>query len=90
VDFYSIGTNDLAQYLFAVERTHPTLKIDPASPILFNVIGQIIEESTRPVSLCGELAGDTRAIPQLLETGIRTLSVSGKRIGQIKERIRNV
>ena len=90
VDFYSIGTNDLAQYLFAVERTHPTLKIDPASPILFNVIGQIIEESTRPVSLCGELAGDTRAIPRLLETGIRTLSVSGKRIGQIKERIRNV
>ncbi|MBD3791321.1 MAG: HPr family phosphocarrier protein [Campylobacterales bacterium] len=90
VDFYSIGTNDLAQYLFAVERTHPTLKIDPASPILFNVIGQIIKESTRPVSLCGELAGDTRAIPRLLETGIRTLSVSGKRIGQIKERIRDV
>ena len=90
VDFYSIGTNDLAQYLFAVERTHPTLKIDPASPILFDVIRQIMKESTRPVSLCGELAGDTRAIPQLLETGIRTLSVSGKRIGQIKERIRNV
>ena len=90
VDFYSIGTNDLAQYLFAVERTHPTLKIDPASPILFDAIKHVMRESTKPVSLCGELAGDTRAIPQLLETGIRTLSVSGKRIGQIKNRVRDV
>ncbi|UFH59072.1 HPr family phosphocarrier protein [Sulfurovum mangrovi] len=90
VDFYSIGTNDLAQYLFAVERTHPTLKIDPHSPILFEVIKRIMQKSTKPVSICGELAGDTRVIPELLETGIRTLSLSAKRIGQIKDKVRNV
>ncbi|MGC9351075.1 MAG: putative PEP-binding protein, partial [Sulfurovum sp.] len=90
VDFYSIGTNDLAQYLFAVERTHPTLKIDPHSPILFDVIRRIMQESTKPVSICGELAGDIRVIPELLETGIRTLSLSPKRIGQIKNKVRDV
>ncbi|MDM5271500.1 HPr family phosphocarrier protein [Sulfurovum sp. zt1-1] len=90
VDFYSIGTNDLAQYLFAIERTHPTLKIDPHSPILFNVIERIVKEATKPVSICGELAGDTRVIPQLLKTGVQTLSVSSKRIGQIKDKVRNV
>ncbi|HEO98979.1 MAG TPA: HPr family phosphocarrier protein [Epsilonproteobacteria bacterium] len=90
VDFYSIGTNDLAQYLFAIERTHPILKTDPASPILFDAIRHVMGESTRPVSICGELAGDTRAIPQLLETGIRTLSLSSKRIAQIKDKVRHV
>lgn len=89
VDFYSIGTNDLAQYLFAIERTHPQLKIDPVSPVLFNAIGKIMQEATKPVSICGELAADKRAIPKLLELGVRTLSVSGKSISQIKEKIRH-
>jgi phosphocarrier protein FPr len=90
VDFYSIGTNDLAQYLFAIERTHPTLKIDPLSPILLDAIKRIMAESTKPVSICGELAGETEVIPQLLGAGVQTLSVSGKLIPQVKEKIRNV
>ena len=90
VDFYSIGTNDLAQYLFAIERTHPTLKIDPLSPVLFDAIKKVKQESTKPVSICGELGGDKRAIPTLIELGIETLSVSGKNVPQTKEVIRNV
>ena len=90
VDFYSIGTNDLAQYLFAIERTHPTLKIDPRSPILLDTIKRVMIESTKPVSICGELAGDTQVTAQLLGTGVQTLSVSGKLVSQIKDKIRNV
>ena len=50
----------------------------------------IAEGSTKPVSICGELAGNTKAIPKLLEIGIETLSVSAKTIAQTKEIIRYV
>ena len=90
VDFYSIGTNDLAQYLFAIERTHPVLSFDPRSEVLFAALEKIMQEADKPVSLCGELAGDTEAIPRLIEIGIKTLSVSPKRIAPTKETIRYV
>ena len=90
VDFYSIGTNDLTQYLFAIERTHPTLKIDALSPVLFTVLEQIVKQVTKPVSICGELAAHTEAIPKLIQQGYTTLSVSPKSIAQTKETIRHV
>jgi phosphoenolpyruvate-protein kinase (PTS system EI component) len=90
VDFYSIGTNDLAQYLFAIERTHPTLSFDPRSEVLFGALEKIVQEADKPVSICGELAGDTEAISRLIEMGIETLSVSAKRIAPTKETIRHV
>jgi phosphocarrier protein FPr len=90
VDFYSIGTNDLTQYLFAIERTHPTLSFDPHAEVLFTALEKIIQEADKPVSLCGELAGDTEAISRLIEMGIETLSVSPKRIAPTKETIRHV
>jgi len=89
VDFYSIGTNDLAQYLFATERTHPTLKIDENSSVIFDAVDMIIKKATKPVSICGELAGKSKAIPKLLDLGITTLSVSPKQIAQTKEEIRH-
>ena len=89
VDFYSIGTNDLAQYLFAIERTHPTLYIEENSSVLFDAIKTIVKKADKPVSICGELAGKSNAIPQLLDLGITTLSVSPKQIAQTKEEIRN-
>jgi len=90
VDFYSIGTNDLTQYLFAIERTHPILSFDPHSDILFTALEKIVQEADKPVSLCGELAGDTEAISKLIDIGIKTLSVSPKRIAPTKEAIRHV
>jgi len=90
VDFYSIGTNDLTQYLFAIERTHTTLKTDELSPVVFDVIKMISLQATKPVSICGELAANKKAIPKLLELGIKTLSVSAKSIAQTKEEIRHV
>jgi phosphocarrier protein FPr len=90
VDFYSIGTNDLAQYLFAIERTHPILSFDPQSDILFAALERIVQEADKPVSLCGELAGNMKAIPRLIEMGLQTLSVSPGIIPSVKEKIRNV
>ncbi len=88
VDFYSIGTNDLAQYLFAIERTHPTLKVPSDASLIIALIEHIIKVSVHPVSLCGELAGDTKALSRLLETGLDTLSLASTRIPSIKEHIR--
>ena len=90
VDFYSIGTNDLTQYLFAIERTHPTLKTDDLSPAVFDAIQMIAQRATKPVSICGELAGNTEAISKLLKIGIETLSVSPKIVAQTKETIKHV
>ncbi|HEY9129764.1 MAG TPA: HPr family phosphocarrier protein [Sulfurovum sp.] len=89
VDFYSIGTNDLTQYLFAIERTHPTLKTDELSPAVFSALGTILEKAKKPVSICGELASNKAAISKLLDLGIETFSVSPKRIAQTKEIIRH-
>ncbi len=90
VDFYSIGTNDLSQYLFAIDRTHKTLKIDPYSNALFDALSLVISKSSKPVSICGELASDKGAIERLLNIGFEALSVPSKMVPSIKSRIRNV
>jgi len=90
VDFYSIGTNDLTQYLFAVERTHPLLKVDALSPVVFSALESVVTQASKPVSICGELAANTDAIDKLVNLGLSTLSVNPKSIAQTKEHIRNV
>lgn len=90
VDFYSIGTNDLTQYLFAIERTHPSLTADATSPMIMSALKQIVETTEKPISICGELAGLEEATEQLISMGYNTLSVSSKLIPSLKERIRNV
>ena len=90
VDFYSVGTNDLTQYLFAIERTHPTLKTDTLSPVVFTALESIVNTVTKPVSICGELASNVAAIPRLIQIGYKTLSVTGKSIPLTKETIRHV
>jgi len=90
VDFYSIGTNDLTQYLFAVERTHPLLKVDALSPVVFSAIETIVKQAKKPLSICGELAANSDAIEKLVNLGLTTLSVSPKSVAQTKEIIRHV
>jgi phosphocarrier protein FPr len=90
VDFYSIGTNDLTQYLFAIERTHPTLKVDATHPILMSALKIIIDTTHKPISICGELAALPQATQALIQMGYSTLSVSPKLIPSLKERIRHV
>jgi phosphocarrier protein FPr len=90
VDFYSIGTNDLTQYLFATERTHPSLKVDELSPVVFMAIEMLLNRTTKPVSICGELASNKDAISKLIELGLERLSVNAKSIAITKETIRHV
>jgi phosphocarrier protein FPr len=89
VDFYSIGTNDLTQYLFAIERTHPTLHVNVSSPMLMSALRIIKENITKPISICGELAGMEEVTTKLLDMGYDTLSVSAKLIPSLKEKIRD-
>ncbi|HHB93683.1 MAG TPA: HPr family phosphocarrier protein [Campylobacterales bacterium] len=89
VDFYSIGTNDLTQYLFATERTHPSLHVSVNSPMLMSALKMIKNNITKPISICGELAGMEEVTSKLLDMGYDTLSVSAKLIPSLKERIRD-
>jgi hypothetical protein len=79
VDFFSIGSNDLAQYTMAAGRENPMVTeyfIDD-HPTVLRLIELAVRESVdTPVSLCGELAGRIDALPFLLKTGIRSLSVA--------------
>lgn len=90
VDFYSIGTNDLLQYLFAIERTHPTLQTDPRAEALFEALKTVFEKADKPVSICGELAADTQATRKLIALGADTLSVSPALVSTLKEAVRHV
>ena len=90
VDFYSVGTNDLTQYLFAIERTHPTLVADATSPMILSALKMIAQKVDKPISICGELAGLEELTEQLIEMGYETLSVSAKLIPSLKEKIRHV
>jgi phosphotransferase system enzyme I (PtsI) len=80
-DFFSIGTNDLAQYTLAADRTDPVVSsyYRPASPAVLRMIKWVVdagERSNRAVSVCGELAGDPLGAALLVGLGVRDLSMS--------------
>lgn len=81
VDFVSIGSNDLVQYLMAADRDNPKVShlCQPLSPPVLRVLGQVIKACQRvgkPVTLCGEMAGQPRAFLLLLGMGLRQFSMS--------------
>jgi len=90
VDFASIGTNDLCQYLCAVDRMNPDISdyYQTFSPALIRVIGQIIEQfdaQGKEISMCGELAGDARAAILLAGLGLRKFSMSPSSVARVKQ-----
>jgi phosphotransferase system enzyme I (PtsP) len=93
VDFLSIGTNDLTQYMLAVDRNnaHVVTPYDGLHPSVINAIHQVIETAHRndkPVSVCGEMAGDPAGALLLLGMGIDSLSMSSALLAQVKLAIR--
>ena len=94
-DFFSIGTNDLMQYMLAVDRGNERLAhlYEPGHPALHRFLKLIVDNSSQkkqPVSICGELAGDSYFIPLLIGLGLRSLSVSPNFVPSIKHFLRNV
>jgi phosphotransferase system enzyme I (PtsP) len=93
VDFLSIGTNDLTQYMLAVDRNNAQVvsPYDGLHPAVLNAIHQVIETGRRhgkPVSVCGEMAGDPAGALLLLGMGVDILSMSPALLPQVKLAIR--
>lgn len=90
--FFSIGSNDLAQYVLACDRSNGALAplMDPLHPAVLELIARTAEHGRRAgigVSLCGDMAGDPRCVPALLNCGLRELSVNASALAQIKQTI---
>jgi phosphotransferase system enzyme I (PtsI) len=94
VDFVSIGTNDLIQYLMAVDRGNDLVSnlYQEFSPVVIRTLDFIVKGAKAnkvPVSICGEMAADTLAIPLLVGLGLDSLSMSPATILYAKRIIRN-
>lgn len=93
VDFLSIGTNDLSQYVLAIDRTHGQLskRLDGLHPAVLRLIASTANAANaagKMVSVCGGLAADSLAVPILLGLGIKELSVPAPAIPRLKAAIR--
>jgi phosphoenolpyruvate-protein phosphotransferase len=93
VDFVSIGSNDLVQYLMAADRDNPKVAhlCEPFSPALMHLLQQVIEvcnQRGKPVTLCGEMAGRPRCFLPLFGMGLRRFSMSPAFVPSIKEMVR--
>jgi phosphotransferase system, enzyme I, PtsP len=95
VDFLSIGTNDLLQFLFACDRGNPRLadRYDPLSAPMLALLREVVVQTNAacvPLSMCGEMAGNPLEAMVLVALGFRTLSMSGTAIGPVKTMIRSL
>ena len=95
LDFISIGTNDLIQYLVAVDRVNPEVAhmYDPCHPAVGRTIHNIIQTAHkrgRSVSICGEIASDQKMLPLLLGWQVDSLSVTPRMYLRVKNTIRNL
>ncbi len=94
-DFFSIGTNDLAQYSLAVDRADPDVSslYRPLHPAILRLIQYVVSAGRafqRPVAVCGELAGDPLGASVLIGLGITDLSVTPVSIPGLKEHISTI
>src|SRR4029453_14787596 len=89
-DFFSIGTNDLAQYALAVDRANPAVAslYRPLHPAILRMVRSVVEagqEFGKPVAVCGELAAEPIGIAVLVGLGIVDVSVTPVAIAGVKE-----
>lgn len=90
LDFLSIGTNDLIQYTLALDRGDSAVNYlyDPLHPAILRLLKMSIDaakEANKPISLCGEMASDTRYVRLLLGLGLRSFSVHPEAFLEVKQ-----
>nr|WP_024965599.1 phosphoenolpyruvate--protein phosphotransferase [Pantoea sp. IMH] len=89
VDFISVGTNDLTQYLLAVDRNNTRVAslYDSLHPAVLRALQMIAQEAERAgveLCLCGEMAGDPMCVPLLIGLGFHHLSMNGRNVARVK------
>jgi len=95
VDFLSIGTNDLIQYVLAVDRIneHVTHLYDPYHPAIVRLLDFVVRSAHAKgkwVGVCGEMTSDPRAVPLLVGLGVDAMSVSPRMFLRVKQAIRGL
>jgi phosphotransferase system enzyme I (PtsP) len=95
IDFLSIGTNDLTQFLFAADRAHPKLaeRYDWLSPAILRFLRRASAPAMAqnvPVTVCGEMGGRTLEAMALLGIGIDRLSITPIAVGPVKAMVRSL
>jgi phosphotransferase system enzyme I (PtsP) len=95
LDFLSIGTNDLTQFLFAADRAHPklALRYDWLSPAILRFLKRVADQARAggvPVAVCGEMGGRPLEAMALIGLGIERLSITPAAVGPIKAMLRSL
>ena len=91
-DFFSVGTNDLAQYIMCADRGNPFMSelCSIYQPAVIRALGEICNAASRariPVGICGEAAADVRMIPVFVGLGVKSFSVDPSRILRVKKAV---
>jgi phosphotransferase system enzyme I (PtsI) len=94
-DFLSVGSNDLIQYTLGVDRTNGRVAhlYRPHHPAVCRLIGMTVDagiSARKPVSVCGEMAGNPRYLPLLIGLGVRTFSMAPTRVGPSIDLMRRI
>lgn len=95
IDFATIGSNDLVQYLFAIDRNNELVSQDynPHHPVLWELIEQLSTTAKnigKPLSICGEIAGLPHMVSRILNCGINSFSVSPRLIPRLRNEMHKI
>ncbi len=95
VDFVSVGSNDLMQFMFAADRGNPKLadRYDPMSPAMLSFLHWVVQQchaAAKPITMCGEMGSRPLEAMALLGLGFRRLSMPASAVGPVKEMLRSL
>jgi len=95
VDFASIGSNDLCQYLCAADRMNKAVEdyYQSYHPAVFKLIKETVaafKKAEKPISICGEMSGDPLAVPALIGCGLRKFSMGAAAVAAVKRAIAGI